>query len=269
VVKPWSGIVRPLSALLALVMAGPALAHDTWLQGPRLPIASGSNVIFELTSGGAFPSSEQAIDPGRIEREGIRVAGITRPFAGRSRGRKALRLVASLAVEGIAVAFVSLKPRALELKPAEVGEYLTEIGERERLFDEWERGKQRWRELYRKHAKTFLRVGQAGGDPARWREPVGLGLEIVPEQDPTLIRPGESLTVVVLASGRPMPGFALASSDGRERRLQRTDAAGRATVWLDRPGRWLLAGTYLRKAEGPDAAWESDFTTLTLQIAGR
>jgi uncharacterized GH25 family protein len=98
---------------------------------------------------------------------------------------------------------------------------------------------------------------------------VGLALEIVPEQDPTLLRAGESLTVVVLESGRPMPGFALAASDGRERRLQRTDAEGRARVRLDRPGRWLLAGTYVRRAGGADAPWESDFTTLTLQVAGR
>jgi len=252
-----------------LALANPAVAHDTWLQGPRLPIASGSSVLFELTSGDAFPALDHAVAPGRIEREGLRVAGMTRRFEGRSRGPKALRLLAPLAVEGVAVAFVSLKPRTLELKPAEVEEYLAEIGERERLLPEWERGRKRWREVYRKHAKTFLRVGQAPGDPAAWREPVGLALEIVPEQDPTLVRPGESLTVVVLESGRPMPGFALASSDGRERRLQRTDAAGRASVQLDSPGRWLLAGTYIRKAGGPDAPWQSDFTTLTLQVGSR
>lgn len=267
--KPSFRIVRPIPVALALALAGPAPAHDTWLQAPRLPIASGSNVIFELTSGGAYPSLEQPIDAGRIEREGIRVAGITRRFEGRSRGRKALRLLTPLAVEGVAVAFVSLRPKAIVLKPAEVEEYLAEIGEHERLFAEWQRGGKRWRELYRKHAKAFLRVGEAAGDPGAWREPVGLALEIVPEQDPTLLRPGDALSVVVLESGRPMAGFALASSDGRERRLQRTDSAGRATLRLDRPGRWLLAGTYLRRARGPDPDWESDFTTLTLQVAAR
>jgi uncharacterized GH25 family protein len=96
---------------------------------------------------------------------------------------------------------------------------------------------------------------------------VGLDLEIVPESDPTLLQPGDALSVVVLSSGHPMPGFTLAATDGRERRFQRTDAAGRATVRLDRPGRWLLAGTYLRRASRSDADWESDFTTLTLQVA--
>lgn len=92
-------------------------------------------------------------------------------------------------------------------------------------------------------------------------------MEIVPERDPTLVQPGEALSVVVLESGRPMAGLGLAATDGKERRFQRTDADGRATFRLDRPGRWLLAGTWLRKAEKPGAEWESDFTTLTLQVA--
>jgi len=51
------------------------------------------------------------------------------------------------------------------------------------------RGK-RWREQYRKHAKAFLRVGEALGAPSSWREPVGLELEIVPEGDPHPASPG-------------------------------------------------------------------------------
>jgi uncharacterized GH25 family protein len=259
-----------LTTILFLLGGGPTgvLAHDTWLQGPKLPIASGSTVLFELTSGPSFPALDYAIEAERIEREGIRVGGLTRRFAARSRGKNALRLQAPLAVEGVAVAFVSLKPKALELKPAKVEEYLAEIGEWERLGSEWEAGRgKRWRETYRKHAKAFLRVGEALGAPASWREPVGLELEIVPEGDPTLLRPGDVLPVVVLALGRPFAGFPIAASDGHERLFLRTDADGRAAFRLDRPGRWLIAGTWLRKADKPDVEWESDFTTLTLLVA--
>ena len=259
-----------LTTILFLLGVGPTgvLAHDTWLQGPKLPIASGSTVLFELTSGPSFPALDYAIEAERIEREGIRVGGLTRRFAARSRGKNALRLQAPLAVEGVAVAFVSLKPKALELKPAKVEEYLAEIGEWERLGPEWEGGRgKKWREVYRKHAKAFLRVGEALGAPSSWREPVGLELEIVPEGDPTLLRPGDVLPVVVLALGRPFAGFPIAASDGRERHFLRTDADGRAAFRFDRPGRWLIAGTWLRKTDKPDLEWESDFTTLTLLVA--
>lgn len=138
---------------------------------------------------------------------------MTRRFKVRSRGKEALRLQAPLAVEGVAVAFVSLRPQALELKPAQVEEYLAEIGERERVGAEWQRGPRKWREVYRKHAKTFLRVGQAAGGPGAWNDPVGLDLEIVPERDPTLLQPGDALSVVVLRSGQPMSGFTLARDE--------------------------------------------------------
>ena len=108
---------------------------------------------------------------------------------------------------------------------------------------------------------------EALGAPSTWREPVGLELEIVPERDPTLLRQGDALPVVVLALGRPFARFPLAASDGRERHFLRTDADGRATFRLDRPGRWLIAGTWLRKTDKPDTEWESDFTTLTLLVA--
>jgi hypothetical protein len=49
--------------------------------------------------------------------------------------------------------------------------------------------------------------------------------------------------------------------------LKTSEGAAEFTFRLDRPGRWLLAGTWLRKAEKPGAEWESDFTTLTLQVA--
>jgi uncharacterized GH25 family protein len=260
--------MRATLTTMLFLLGGAASAHDTWLQGPKLPIASGSTVLFELTSGSSFPALDYAIEADRIEREGIRVGGLTQRFAGRSRGRSALRLQAPLAVEGVAVAFISLKPKALELKPAKVQEYLAEIGEWDRLGPEWEgSGAKKWREVYRKHAKAFLRVGEALGAPSSWREPVGLELEIVPETDPTLLRPGDALRVVVLALGRPFAGFPLAASDGRERHFLRTDADGRASFRFDRPGRWMIAGTWLRKAEKADVDWESDFTTLTLLVA--
>jgi uncharacterized GH25 family protein len=258
-----------LVSMLLLLASAPARAHDTWLQGPRLPIASGSTVRFDLTSGDGFPSLGNAIDPDRIEREGVRVGGVTQRFEARDRSKNALRLQVPLAIEGVVVAFVSLKPKALELKPDLVEEYLAEIGEWDLVGPEWKRSGRRWREVYRKHAKTFLRVGEAQGTPPTWREPVGLELEIVPERDPTLLRPGDALPVVVLESGRPLAGFGLASSDGRERRFLRTDADGRAVVRFDRPGRWLIGGTRLRKVQRPDADWESDFTTLSLQVAAR
>src|SRR5258706_12969267 len=113
--------MRATLTTILFLLGGPTgvLAHDTWLQGPKLPIASGSTVLFELTSGPSFPALDYAIEAERIEREGIRVGGLTQRFAARSRGKNALRLQAPLAVEGVAVGLVSLQPKGLEPKSAQ------------------------------------------------------------------------------------------------------------------------------------------------------
>lgn len=47
---------------------------------------------------------------------------------------------------------------------------------------------------------------------------------------------------------------------------RKTDSAGRVAFRLNKPGRWLLRGTDLRKSTKSDVDWESDFTTLTLEV---
>jgi hypothetical protein len=105
------------------------------------------------------------------------------------------------------------------------------------------------------YAKAIVRVGDSPDES--WREPVGLGLEIVPLADPTRLRAGDSIAVRVLEAGRPLAGLALrAMTRGRAPALVTTDANGVATFALAAAGPWLIAGTQ------PGAN-----TSLTLDVA--
>lgn len=250
-------------AVVAVAWAGSAAAHDTWLQPHAFRLAPGASLRLELTSGGAFPELDWAPEPERLSAARVRLVGVTAEVGKGVRGEHALVLTTPLRAAGVAAAWISTKPVTLTLPEAEVEAYLHEIGAVEALRT-W-RGRKAprtWRESYRKHAKTLVQVG--GVSDAAWGEPVGLDLEIVPEADPFALRAGASLPVRVLKHGKPLPGFALAAAtSGAERRLVTTDSEGRASVALDRVGTWLLAGTEVRPKGG---AWESDFTTLTLEV---
>lgn len=256
----------PLAACLVLVSSSSAVAHDTWLAPPEAEVPAGAAVRLQLTSGMRFPALESAIRPERLKRAGLRVAGRAGTLVSRP-GRNALDLTAIPAGRGVAVAWVELHPRGLELAPAQVTEYLEEIGEAERIGPRWAQrpGPKRWRETYRKQAKAVFRVGTPEAGDESWREPVGLALEIVPESDPGTLAAAGVLAVRVLKEGEPFPDFALAAVRAAGKRtLRRTDAEGRVSFVLDRSGPWLLAGTDLRPAK--DGGWESDFTTLTLIV---
>jgi uncharacterized GH25 family protein len=250
--------VRALAVPVAVLFAPSASAHDTWLlpkpSAPRAP----TSLSLALTSGMTFPTLESTIRPERVRRA----------LSSRA-GAKALLLGASGVGEGAAVAWVELHPRPLELTPAQVDEYLEEIGEKERVGPVWAARPEpkRWREVYRKLAKAVFSVGRADGDDASWGDPVGLALEIVPETSPARVAPGGDFAVRVIRQGRPLADFAVSAvRAGGERTLRRTDSEGRVAFVLDRPGPWMLAGVELRPAKNGE--WESDFTTLTLTVPG-
>ena len=96
-------------------------------------------------------------------------------------------------------------------------------------------------------------------------------LEIVPEKDPTILREGDELSVRVLKNGTPYGAFSLNALAAGERKgeTQRTDPAGRVTFRLNKTGAWLLRGTDVRKSTKMDADWESDFTTVTLEVKSK
>lgn len=263
--------MKRLILLASLLAAVPAFAHDTWLLPERFATEPGV-VAFEMTSGMDFPQADTPIAPGRVVRAAFRVGEATGSITDLTGTEHALRLAASLSTPGVAAVCVDLAPKVIDLKPDEVEEYLDEIGARELVRQRWLATEgRRWREEYTKHAKTFVRVG--GATDRSWSEPVGMFLEIVPRSDPTALAAGDTLTVRVLRDGSTVSNLMLVlhhgdgDGDGGGRQTQRTDAGGEATFTLHAPGRWLLAGTWLRAAPGPDIDWESHFTTLTLEVA--
>ena len=257
-----------LAVAAILVLATALMAHDTWLLPLTSSVPRGAEVTFLLTSGESFPTAESAIHVDRIDTAAVRLAGRILPLVPEDTTAHALRLQATLPDGGVGAVWVDLRPRTLDLAPDKVTEYLAEIGAADSVRARYERtSPRRWRERYRKHAKTFVRVGRPRRD-ASWSEPVGQFLEIVPERDPTTLRVGDTLVVRVLRLGVPLSGIVIGavSEGGQVATLRTTDAAGRVRFVLDRASRWLLRGTELRAAPGPDLDWESDFVTLSFAV---
>jgi uncharacterized GH25 family protein len=258
-----------VAAIVLLLVAAAAIAHETWLVPGRFAVAAGAELRFDLSSGMEFPELDHAIKPERVESSGCRLAMKTTSPLAAAPADKSLRFTVRLVGTGTATVWVTLKPRMIELTEKQVTEYFDEIGASAAVRKAWSEGGpgRRWRELYTKHAKTIVRVG-ALADDRSWREPVGQRLEIVPESDPTALRAGDKLLVRVLKDGKPIAGFAVNPIHDRKHidgpRLTGED--GRVSVELTSSGRWLLSGTDLRRSSRENVDWESDFATLTLEV---
>jgi uncharacterized GH25 family protein len=260
-----------LTIAIALFTALDLSAHDTWLFPKRTHYAVGSRLTLDLTSGMAFPKNEFAIDPARVETAAIRLGGRTAAMTRKVLSKQFLRLETTLSRNGVATVWISLKPKTLELTPPQIQEYLEEIGAPDSIRAIYPAGKSsnpRWREEYRKEAKTFVFVGASESDTS-WKTPAGTSFEIVPVSDPARLVAGQSALFRVLRDGKPLSNFPIGSvTEARTKpQLDRSDANGVVRIIPPAAGRWMLRGTDLRRpAAGKNADWESVFATLTLTV---
>ena len=263
--------IVPLTSLLLGFTVALAPAHDTWLAPNKFKVPPRTTVTLDLTSGMEFPKLDVGPKPERVEAAQCRLAGRTFDMKETTAAAKSLQAKAELSEAGVATLWLKLQPKALELKPEEVEHYLEEVSPPEELKKQWsEMNPKRWRELYAKHQKTFVRVGQPQSDTS-WREPVGTFLEIVPEKDPTAVGLGDEFPVRVLKDGAPLAGFSLNAVAANETKgeTRQTDAEGRVAFRLNKAGAWLLRGTDIRKSTKPDTDFESHFVTLTLEATAK
>jgi len=95
-----------------------------------------------------------------------------------------------------------------------------------------------------------------------------MSLEILPLSDPTSLKAGDAFAVRPLNNGVPYPNFpvGLVLQGTSKGSFRTTDNEGRAVFVMFRTGKYLLRGTDLRRSDKPDLEWESDFTTLTIQV---
>lgn len=248
--------------------AGVLLGHDTWVVPAAPRVQPGAALVLNLTSGMSFPTLDHPIQLDRLQHARIRVGGKSYEVSKRSPGKNALALTIRPSHEGVAAIWIDSKPKFIALKPAEVKEYLDEIGAADTIGKEWSAGgaDRPWRENYTKHAKTFVAVGSASDKS--WAAPVGMALEFVPESDPTRLAVGSELSVQLLREGEPLSDFpvGMVGSDPTLGKNRKTDSKGRVSFRLERKGWVMFRATEIRPAKEKGADWESHFSTLTVYV---
>jgi uncharacterized GH25 family protein len=257
-----------LALAIAVASAPVCFAHDTWIVCTPPVIKSGATVSLHVTSGMAFPAYDTAPEPSRIKSCEWRIGGRSGSLSDFKKETKSLAVSGRVTTDGVAVIYTEFEPKEIDLTPEEVAEYMEEIGAPEGVRRAWtESGETTFHEKYRKHAKTYLRVGE-GGDAAGCLGPVGFNIDFLLDRDPTTLMVGDALVVKVIRGGDELEGFAVgAVRENGKATLERTSKSGMVSIAIDTPGWWLVRGTELRR--NADGTWESDFTTLTFYVQGR
>jgi len=258
-----------LSGLVASVVAGTAFAHDTWLVADSPVLLSGQPLELHATTGTNFPKFGLAPDPAGVARAGWRIGSQRGEIASFEKEESTMVTRGRPLAEGVAVAWLDFRPKEIELDAKEVAHYFDEIGAAESVRQAWEDAgpDATFHETYTKHAKTFVRAGDAPADRA-CLEAVGPSVEFLPDRDPTVLVAGDTLGIKVMKKGNELEGFAVGvvcGADGSTTQ-QRTNKAGYVQIVIRRGGWWLIRGTELRR--NADGTWDSDISTMTFYVGG-
>jgi hypothetical protein len=259
-----------LSLALWLMAAG-ARAHDTWFQpGPR---ARDGSAPLALGTGNRFPRQEFSVGEASLQQRGCRTREsrpATLPLLTVRDTEQALVLRApGRAARAWTSCWAQQQPFEIELPPEKVEVYLAEIRPPENVLASWADMKARglpWRERYAKHARIEL---GARGTPAAAPHATGMAMDVLLEAAHEPLRAGDTARFQVLRDGHPLAGLAVAlHGDASPIALWgRTGADGRVSLRVPLPGRWILRGTDLRRAEDRPDTWDSRFVTLAFSVA--
>jgi uncharacterized GH25 family protein len=259
---------------LCLGLAGPAAAHDFWIEPSSHTLAPGQALATRLFVGEHF-RGEAVQRPAPQSLRRFVMADTTGRLAATLPGRAGAEPAgqARLAQPGRYIVAYEGKPIAIELPAAIFNPYLQEEGLDAVMRARAAAGQAEapGREIYARCAKSLLQVGSGAEVDAQPVDRVlGLTLELLAESRPQVTAQGATLPVRLLLDGRPLQGaLVMALSQGApDRRIQqRSNADGRVHLVLDRTGPWLIKAVHMRAAPADSGAdWQSLWASLTLAV---
>lgn len=263
-----------MTAMAALALAWPAMAHDFWVQPLR----------FWLTSGGATPISilighgpDRGGWPVKVERvlrfQSLGPGGVVDHRAALRAG--ADNAVLSLKEPGVHVVSFQTNHAESDLPGPRFTAFLEEEGLTPALTlrARTNRTGAPGREIYSRRCKALIRVGATTGPQPHVTRPLGLTLEIVPERDPYALNSGDALPVRVFYEGKPLAGALVKltdlAADAKPVETHRTDRQGRAVFLMRDGGEWLLNTVWTKPVTGdPRGDFDTTFSSLTFGFSG-
>lgn len=252
-----------LAVLGALLIAGNAAAHYTFIMPQKFRLAPGEALAVGYHSADGFPESSRA--PKSIEGAFVIAGGRRTPITNMTPDEN--RLVATVPAPSGHIILTGMRPAVTEsMSSGSFTNYLEEEGLQHVLDARAKNGEtdKPGRERYSMFLKSIL---LAGAPDEGYKAIVGSPIEIVPEKDPYQIEAGEALPVRVLLRDKPASGLEIyAATPGQTNKsVGKTDAEGRLSVPVTR-GAWRLHTISIERVALPDADWESFWATLTFEI---
>lgn len=260
-----------LAGVVGLWQALPLSAHEFWIEPEDFQVAPGAPMKADIKVGEKLDGAAYSFVPPNFRRFEIMMGDSLSDVEGRAGDRPALNMAAP--EQGLAVVVHVTRDYKLTYDSWEkFVDFCTHKDFAWAIDRHLERGlpKEQVRELYSRHAKSLIAVGDgAGADRA-----AGLEIEIVAGANPYTDDLSGQMPVQVLYQGAPrgeaqVEVFDRAPDGSVSARTYRTDAEGRAVIDVAPGHFYLVDSVVMRELEIVDEgepAWESLWASLTFGV---
>ncbi|MDZ7359846.1 MAG: DUF4198 domain-containing protein [candidate division KSB1 bacterium] len=268
-----------LAGLGVLTSVAALFAHDLFLKLETFFLKPHSPITVALFNG-TFDKSENVITRDRMIDVSILGPQSRRIHPDTSQWRESGNVTwldFKTGEAGTYILGVSIKARMLELSAKDFNDYLEHDGVLDVLATRKEKNEldKPARESYSKHVKTIFQVGDTRSDA--FKERLNYPIEIVPLQNPYLLKPGDVLDVLILRDGNPLSHQLVYASyaghhqhDGTSGHFEavktRTNENGLAQIKLGKAGKWYIRLIHMVPSDKEGVDYESNWATLTFEI---
>ena len=260
------------ACLICTMLVMSALGHDLFLKTDNFFLSPNTKFTVKIMNG-TFQASEGAVSFARLNDVSVVSAGKTEhpQESAFAKDETTAFLNLKTGAPGTYVVGLSTKTREIALQAGEFNEYLKEDGLPDTLEERRKTGEleKDAKERYAKHVKAILQVGKKQTDD--YKAVLGYPVELVPQQNPYRLKRGDTIEILCLKDGKPLPGqVVLAGREENEKIIPspdlRSDQSGIVRLKLEGAGRWYVKFINMAKLDDPNLNYESKWTTLTFEI---
>ena len=264
--------IIPGSTIVLLTVVA-AQAHDLFLKLDSYFLQPNAKAVVRLLNG-TFQKSEGSVARDRLATLSLHGPGLnsasTESIIWRAE-EKTSTMEIQTGQTGTYLVGISTKPREIALKAADFNEYLKHDGIPDILAARKKNNElaKDVRERYSKHVRAIFQVGDRLSDD--YKQPLNYPVELIPQQNPYLLKVGGAITVLCLLDGKPIANqFVMAgweSSDSKTHAINvRSDSNGLARIRLAGAGKWFIKFIHMTPISEPNLNYESKWASLTFEI---
>ena len=275
--------IRPVILLMfTLCIVTPLRAHEFWLSPVSVPVSAGDSARLILRVGEYFEGELLGFSmPQTLDLRQYSAAGNVDLRALLPRDTAVPDLLVPMSTPGTHMVVFNSHPSTITLSADTFHAYLHDEGldfikaQREAAGVAATPG----RERFRRFVKTLIRVSPKVGTPsAQATKPdathltlTGQRLEIVPNTNPVMMVPGDTLRLRVVFDGKPLKGALLKAWHRRGDQTliirAKTTADGSAAFELPYAGPWMISVVHMVPVSGvKDVDWDSLWSNLTFNL---